>query len=76
MADISMCNDMKCPMKYDCYRHTAPFNPWRQAMFVESPREEGKYYCDKFWDNSGYTLDKKFREYEKPVVSLPKEEKE
>jgi len=76
MADIAMCRDMKCPMKYDCYRHTAPWNQFRQSVFSESPRQEGKYYCDKFWDNSGFTLDKQFREYEKPVVSLPKEEKE
>ena len=65
MADITMCMDMQCPMKFTCYRHTAPWNQWRQSVFAESPREEGKYYCDKFWDNAGYTLDVKFREYEK-----------
>lgn len=63
MADITMCNDMKCPMKFDCYRHTAPWNQWRQSIFAESPREEDK--CNQFWDNAGRTLDEKFREYEK-----------
>ena len=65
MSDISMCRDKKCPMKLDCYRYTAPENPWRQSFFAESPREEGKSYCDQFWDNTGRTLDVKFREYEK-----------
>jgi hypothetical protein len=65
MADITMCNDMKCPMKFDCYRHTAPWNQFRQSVFPESPREEGTYYCQSFWDNKGRRLDAKFREYEK-----------
>jgi len=65
MADITMCNDMKCPMKFDCYRHTAPFNQWRQSTYSKSPRVEGMFYCDKFWKNTGYTLDVRFREYEK-----------
>ena len=65
MADITMCTDIKCPMKFSCYRHTAPWNQWRQSVYAESPREEGTFYCDKLWDNAGYTLDVKFREYEK-----------
>jgi hypothetical protein len=63
--DGTMCMDMKCPMKTSCYRHTAPWNQWRQSIFAESPREEGKFYCEKFWDNTGHTLDEKFKEYEK-----------
>jgi hypothetical protein len=50
-------------MKYSCYRHTAPWNPFRQTVLAESPREGDK--CDQFWDNTGRTLDVKFREYEK-----------
>jgi hypothetical protein len=65
MADITMCRDMKCPMKFTCYRHTAPQNQFRQSFFTESPREEGTYYCQSFWDNEGRTLDPKFREYER-----------
>jgi hypothetical protein len=65
MADIAMCQDKKCPMKHDCYRFTAPWNPFRQTVLSESPREEGKFYCNEFWDNTGRTLDVKFREYEK-----------
>lgn len=62
MADISMCQDMKCPMKFKCYRHTAPWNPWRQSLLAESPREGDE--CKEFWDNAGRRLDEKFREYE------------
>jgi len=69
MADISMCMDKKCPMKYDCYRFTAPWNPFRQSVLADSPREEGKFYCPEFWDNTGRTLDVKFREYEKQEKS-------
>jgi hypothetical protein len=66
MADIAMCQDKKCPMKYDCYRFTAPWNPFRQTILAESPREEDIMdYCQSFWDNTGRTLDVKFREYEK-----------
>ena len=62
MADITMCRDMQCPMKFKCYRHTAPENQFRQAVFSESPREGDK--CESYWDNEGRTLDPKFREYE------------
>ena len=62
MADITMCTDMKCPKKFQCYRHTAPWNQWRQSIFAESPRKEEE--CNEFWDNKGRRLDEKFREYE------------
>jgi hypothetical protein len=64
MSDIAMCRDMECPMKFKCYRHTAPWNQFRQSVFAESPRKEGTFYCDQYWDNEGRTLDPKFREYE------------
>lgn len=65
IADISMCvKDKECPMKFSCYRHTAPWNPFRQSILAESPREEGSFYCPEFWDNKGRTLDQKFKEYE------------
>ena len=80
MADITMCTDMKCPMKLSCYRHTAPWNQWRQSIFAESPRKEGAFYCYQFWDNTARTLDEKFKEYEKIEdgkvhKSLPRKEK-
>lgn len=65
MADITMCTDKECPMKLSCYRHTAPWNQWRQSIFSESPRKEGAFYCNEFWDNKGKTLDIKFREHER-----------
>lgn len=65
LADITMCRDKACSRKYDCYRFTAPENPWRQSFFAESPREKDKFHCDEFWDNKGRRLDEKFREYER-----------
>ncbi len=31
MADISMCRNSLCPSKSECYRFTAPPNPYRQT---------------------------------------------
>ena len=70
MADITMCIDHLCPMKFECYRYTAPWNQFRQAVYSESPRErDSMYWCKDFSDNRGRTLDVKFREYEKPEPS-------
>lgn len=34
MADITMCNNKECQIKYYCYRFTAPVNPYRQSYFA------------------------------------------
>lgn len=59
MADITMCYGVKCrsvcPMKDDCYRHTANVNPYRQAFFVTAPftiNEDMTVQCDYFSPNS------------------------
>jgi len=51
MADITMCMPITCPVKQECYRHTAPINKFRQAYFMKSPGEmiNGEFYCDHFW---------------------------
>lgn len=70
MADIQMCIDHLCPMKFECYRYTAPWNQFRQFVFTESPRDmDSMYWCKELLDNRGRTLDPKFREYEKPEPS-------
>lgn len=48
MADISKCNGIDCPIKNDCYRHTAP-DGIIQAYGVFKYKE-GKG-CTWFWDN-------------------------
>jgi len=60
--DGTMCEDIQCPVKFKCYRHTAPWNEYRQAVYSQSPRQGDT--CEMFWDNEGHTLDPKFREYE------------
>ena len=52
MADITMCRDESCKKRKKCHRATAPINEYRQAYFVNSPRQ-GKE-CSFFWDNDGY----------------------
>lgn len=37
MADITMCGGGGCSVKGECYRHTAPANPYRQSYFMASP---------------------------------------
>lgn len=48
MPDISKCNGIDCPIKNDCYRHTAP-DGIIQAYGVFKYKE-GKG-CTWFWDN-------------------------
>lgn len=48
MADICMCSGKGCPMKDNCYRHTAPVNEYRQAYFVIVPYNPEKQTCDYF----------------------------
>lgn len=49
MADITMCEDEKCSKARYCYRFTAPENLWRQAYFIESPRQGDE--CGEFVPN-------------------------
>lgn len=37
MPDIWMCHGEGCPMKDQCYRHTAKETPLRQAYFLTPP---------------------------------------
>jgi len=55
MPDITMCKDNSCPMKDNCYRHTAKPNPRRQSYFIHSPRKNQE--CDLQWP-----LEKKLNE--------------
>jgi len=50
MADITMCEGLTCPRKEQCYRYTAPKNPYRQAYFSQMPLEKDnscEYFTDK-----------------------------
>jgi hypothetical protein len=50
MADISMCAGTGCPLKEDCYRHTAKACEYRQSYFCEVPfgaKKQG--HCEYFW---------------------------
>jgi len=61
MADITMCEGGQCPMKDDCYRHTATPGEYRQSYFSEIPMKEisvvtHKVFaeCEYYLDNWGY----------------------
>ena len=54
MADISMCQGTGCPLKAECYRHTAPVNEYRQTYFVYVPYDFAYKNCEYFWDNTEY----------------------
>ena len=45
-----MCVGTDCPMKNNCYRHTANANEYRQYYFIDVPLKEDKS-CDEFWDD-------------------------
>ena len=53
MADITMCEDVKCPQRDKCYRFTAPVTELRQSYFLTSPRVAESDDCNQFWDNTG-----------------------
>lgn len=42
MADISMCDNNKCPLKETCYRFKAIPNPYWQAYANFEPGKNGK----------------------------------
>ena len=50
MTDITKCKGTNCPVKDDCYRHTA-VDGFRQSWFFNVPGEinEGKFTCDMYW---------------------------
>ena len=52
MPDISMCLNASCPLQKDCYRYTAPPNPYRQSYAgFKFTEENGKPKCENFWSN-------------------------
>ena len=50
MSDITKCEGTNCPVKDNCYRHTA-VEGYRQSYFSIPPGEinEGKFTCDMYW---------------------------
>lgn len=48
MADITMCNDLGCSVRWHCHRAQAQASA-RQGYFAESPRKGDQ--CTYFWDN-------------------------
>lgn len=50
MADISMCKGDGCPIKDQCYRHTAPVSLYRQPWFSE-PLDHERESCDYYMMN-------------------------
>ena len=50
MADITMCSGEGCNRSQSCYRHTAPWNEYRQSMFIKPPlNDDGS--CNYFGGN-------------------------
>lgn len=56
MADITMCSGElgygeMCPMRGNCYRHTATANEW-QSYFVLVPYNPAGFpKCEYYWDD-------------------------
>jgi hypothetical protein len=57
MADITMCSGECCMVKNKCYRHTAPWNEYRQSMFTDVPGKDRD--CSQFWENDWKNSDVK-----------------
>jgi hypothetical protein len=64
MPDITMCQNDKCPLKDECYRHTATPDPYLQSysrfnyvktVVRENQRVVRVYHgCEHFIDNKPY----------------------
>jgi len=54
MADISKCEGHGCPIRTECYRHTAQSSEHWQAYLIHIPYDHGTKECEMFWDNSEY----------------------
>ena len=46
-----MCKGSDCPLAFNCYRHTAKSNPYRQSYFAEIPWDEEKKECEYYLPN-------------------------
>lgn len=55
MADITMCEGGKCPLKETCYRYKAMPSEYRQAFFIEEPYVETNkgVICNHYWKHEG-----------------------
>lgn len=51
MPDIAMCRGTDCPLAFNCYRHTAKANPYRQSYFFKPPWDEEANNCDYYLPN-------------------------
>lgn len=67
MADITMCKGGSCPLRLNCYRYTADFEPLGQSYFVEPPYKMSMITdeaqenvgvvtstCGMFWNNGKF----------------------
>ncbi len=50
MADITMCQDKKCPKRENCYRYKVKPSLYRQSYFVRTPRKEDNT-CEYYWED-------------------------
>ncbi len=53
MADITMCKNEKCPLKYNCQRYKAAPNEYRQSYSEFKPKlnSVNKIVCSYFWED-------------------------
>lgn len=49
MADISMCQNVKCKDRDSCYRFTATPNPYWQSYILLPSKNKNE--CEFYWDN-------------------------
>lgn len=53
MPDITLCQDIDCPLRKDCRRSIENYGHLseHQSYFMDSPRD--KNGCDEFWPKPG-----------------------
>jgi len=48
-----MCADRSCPLRESCYRYRAIVASYRQAYFLDSPRQDPEDTCRYYWPIAG-----------------------
>lgn len=73
MADITKCKGEDCPLKESCYRYTAPYDKYRQSIFLNPPYNKETKSCTMYW---GETQDSILSQLEQIVQPKKKRKKQ
>lgn len=57
MPDITMCMNIECPFREQCYRYRAIPSDFQSYADFQPKMEHKTFDCDNFWDIKGRKID-------------------